>query len=343
MRQLRKILYPFSLLYGGILRLRNYLYNHQILESRVYDFPVICVGNLSMGGTGKSPMIEYLVRLLATHYRLGTLSRGYKRKTKGFVEVSTAHTALEVGDEPLQFKRKFESLLVAVCEDRRKGIEQMRKRQKTPEVILLDDAFQHRRVQPNLSILLSAYNDLYTQDCVLPAGNLREPKVGARRAQLIVVTKCPVDLSKAERQNIIRAIQPNPDQLVFFSSITYADQVTNGKQHIPLQVLQDTFTLVTGIAKPKPLVEFLKAKGFSVNHKQYQDHHNFSRQEIETLEAEPFIITTEKDFVRLRDYISPEKLFYLPIKMEFIADAASFDQRIKKHVQAYACDRSSTS
>lgn len=329
MQNLRKILFPFSLLYGGIVQLRNKAFDWGWISSKSYDFPVICVGNLSVGGTGKSPMIEYLIRLLSQEYRLATLSRGYKRETSGFHLLSGAETAKEAGDEPLQFKTKFPDVQVAVDADRQHGIAQLMKGSPTPEVILLDDAFQHRKVKAGFSILLTSYDSIYASDCILPAGNLREPKSGAQRADIIVVSKCPGDLSKQKQQEIERKLKINLDQQVFFSYIKYAGSVINkaGKKLL-FEELPKNFTLVTGIAKPAHLVDFLKQKNLDFNHLKFPDHHNFSPSELNELQKASFILTTEKDFMRLQAHFSADKLYYLPIEQDFLNKKNQFDTKI---------------
>ncbi len=335
MQKLRKILFPFSLLYGGIVWLRNKFFDWEWISSKAYEFPVICVGNLSVGGTGKSPMIEYLIRLLKEDYRIATLSRGYKRKTKGFYLLKGEEEAIQTGDEPLQFKNKFPNIEVAVDENRQNGIFQLRKLQPKPEIILLDDAFQHRKVKPGFSILLTAYDSIYAKDLMLPAGNLREPKVGAKRANIIVVTKCPESLTVEKQQSIKTKLKLKTHQNIYFSFINYAEEITNEKNKLKLEDLQQKeFTLVTGIAKPKPLVEFLKKKELNFIHHNFPDHHNFSEKEIIALQKEDFILTTEKDFMRLKNVISSEKLYYLPIKQDFLNHKTRFDKEVLQWVNS---------
>lgn len=279
MKLLRKILFPFSLLYGGITAFRNWLYNIGWLKSKSYDFPVICVGNLSTGGTGKSPMIEYLVSFLKDDHKIAVLSRGYKRKTTGYREVLNKGTVEEVGDEPLQFKKKFPEITVAVCEDRQTGIEKL---QDLANVILLDDAFQHRKVKASLNILLTPFSDLYINDFMLPAGNLREPKSGAKRANIIVVTKCPENVDSSKIEEIKRKLKPKPYQKIYFSKIRYSAEIKNNSETKPLDYLNGKeFLLVTGIANPKPLISFLKSEGLKFEEKSFPDHHNFTPSEIE--------------------------------------------------------------
>lgn len=333
MQKIRKILFPFSWLYGGIVWLRNKFFDWNWISSKSYDFPVICVGNLSVGGTGKSPMIEYLIRLLKDKYSTATLSRGYKRKTKGFYLVNKNDEAINTGDEPLQFKNKFSNIEVAVDENRQNGISQLRKLPSPPEIILLDDAFQHRKVKPGFSILLSSYDAIYSKDLMLPAGNLREPKSGAKRADIVVITKCPENISLKKQEKITKQLKLKPHQSVYFSYIKYADKITNEKEELDFENLKN-FTLVTGIAKPQPLVNFLKEKDLNFSHLNFLDHHNFSAKEIKELNKLDFILTTEKDFMRLKHVISLEKLFYLPIQQDFIKNKENFDNEILDWVKS---------
>jgi len=332
MKLFRKLLFPFSLLYGGVTALRNLLYDKGILKSKAYDFPVICVGNLSTGGTGKSPMIELLVSYLKDDCKIAVLSRGYKRKTTGFRAVLITSTVEEVGDEPLQFKHKFPEINVAVCEDRQTGIEKLR---KTAELVLLDDAFQHRKVRASLNILLTSYNDLYINDCILPAGNLREPKSGATRAQIIVVTKCPDTLDSERMEKIIRRLKPNSKQEVYFSKIGYSSHIINETEKRPLEYLRNReFILVTGIANPKPLIAYLKKEEFNFEIKSFPDHHNFSNSEIEQLSKHKLILTTEKDYTRLKLLASRTEIYFLPIKTVILNDSESlFKESIIKEAR----------
>ena len=237
MRQLRKILFPFSAVYYVITLLRNFLYARGILSSKKYDFPLICVGNLSTGGTGKTPMTEYILRLLKDRQTVATLSRGYGRNTKGYITVTPELNAGQVGDEPLQFARKFPNVFVAVCEDRQEGIAQLKTRFPSIKTIILDDAFQHRKVVPSYSIVLTSYNDLYSDDFVLPAGNLREPRYGANRADCIVITKCPSNLSKEERSRIEVQLRLKEGQSVYFSYIRYNEVAISKEDEVSLEVL----------------------------------------------------------------------------------------------------------
>ena len=324
----RKILFPFSLMYGGVMLLRNGLYDSGILKTHRYELPVICVGNLSVGGTGKSPMVEYLISLLKEDRKLATLSRGYKRTTTGFHLLSGKEKASETGDEPLQFKKKFPEVLVAVDEKRSHGIEKLLELE--PEVILLDDAFQHRRVTAGLHILLTAFDNLYSADFMLPTGNLREPVQGAGRAQIVVVTKCPEILRKEEKQQIKQQLQLHRGQELFFSRVGYGEAALSASSYRELHELKAVeFCLVTGIANPEPLTEYLEKNGLHFSHLAFPDHHNFSASELQEIRRRPLILTTEKDYMRLKGEIPEEKLFYLPIRTEFLDGEERFNRLIR--------------
>ncbi|WP_299683829.1 tetraacyldisaccharide 4'-kinase [uncultured Dokdonia sp.] len=336
MKQLRKILFPFAGCYYIITLLLNKAYDRGYFSSKEYQLPVICVGNLNTGGTGKSPMTEYLIRLLRDSYKVATLSRGYGRKTKGYLQVSSDSLAKNVGDEPLQFAKKFKNVNVSVCEDRQLGISKLLETNPLLDVILLDDAYQHRKVKAGFQIILTAYHDLYTDDFLLPAGNLREPRIGVRRAQVIIVTKCPSHISKNERDAVVEKIAPLAYQKVYFTTINYSDVLMSDKTELPISVLKTKkFTLVTGIANPTPLVNYLKDLGLDFEHKAFGDHHNFALSEIKTLASHDFILTTEKDYVRLSPMMVTENLFYLPIKASFIEDETLFNDQVLGFVKEF--------
>ncbi|MBB4117827.1 tetraacyldisaccharide 4'-kinase [Mesonia hippocampi] len=332
-KKLRKILlYPFSLLYGLGVYFHILIYSLGIKKVTSYNFPIICVGNLSVGGTGKSPMIELLLKIFQENNNLkniATLSRGYKRKTKGFILLNGKETAQEVGDEPLQFKQNFPLANIAVCEDRRIGIKNLQKLPVKPSVILLDDAFQHRKIKAGFNMLLTSYDNLYCRDYLLPAGNLREPRSRANNANYIIVTKCPDTLSLQEKKDIIACLNPTKNQQVFFAGISYAEKVKNKTNQLPLAQLPN-FTLVTGIAKPKPLLDFLNEKKLKYTHLKYPDHHNFSKEELAFLKEKELIITTQKDYMRLKNVIPNNKIFYLPIETKILDDTEIFKKGILK-------------
>ncbi len=322
MNIIRKILFPFSWLYGGITALRNIFYNKGWFESKSYTTPIICVGNLSTGGTGKSPMIELLIDFLNKEYQVAVLSRGYKRKTTGFKEVLNKSTAEEVGDEPLQFKQNFPEVTVAVCADRQEGIENLKVK---ADVILLDDAFQHRKVKASTYVLLTTFNDLYINDYILPTGNLRESRRGAKRADIIIVTKCPEGVAYAKLQEIQWMLNLKPHQKIYFSKIGYDENIIGVSETLSLHFLKDkSFTLVTGIANPKPLVDYLKRKELNFEHLKYPDHHHFSTSDLKQLKEKDIILTTEKDFMRLQSKLEKFAIYYLPIKTIILKNQEEF-------------------
>lgn len=331
MKLLRYILFPVVPFYYLVTWLRNKCYDLGLFKSTSYNFPVICVGNLSVGGTGKTPMIEYLIRLLSSEYKLATLSRGYKRKTEGFIVADHQTTVADIGDEPFQFYNKFKDVIVSVDANRVEGIENLQALPTAPEVILLDDAFQHRKVKAGFYILLTAYSKLYAKDFVLPTGDLREPRAGANRANVIVVTKCPVGILEAEKNKIRKLLNVANHQTVVFSEIVYANTIMSVETELPLAHLKDKpFTLVTGIANAQPLVDFLNEKGLKFEHLNFKDHHDFTETEINLLKEKAFILTTEKDFMRLYAEFTNTKasLFYLPIEVK-IDKAELFNTLVK--------------
>lgn len=340
MKLLRFLLFPFAVLYDAITRIRNWFFNLGVLKSTSFDIPVIAVGNLSVGGTGKSPQIEYLIRLLKDDYKIAVLSRGYKRKTEGFQLVNDTHTAEDVGDEPLQFYKKFKNdITVAVDADRTNGIQQLLQNDIPPQVVLLDDAYQHRKVTASSYILLTKYNDLYVDDFVLPTGNLRESRRGAKRASVIVVTKCPEDLSKAAQEMIVRKLNPKSYQKVFFTTIAY-DEDLKGTEELAISDLKDKeVLLVTGIANPKPLLKFLEEKEVRFIHLNFPDHHNFTQQDISTIKKafdelpseQKIILTTEKDYMRLEGKI--DNLNYISIKSKFLSEEKAFDSLVLEEIR----------
>jgi tetraacyldisaccharide 4'-kinase len=337
MKLLRLLLFPFAILYGTVTAIRNFLYDKGIYKSYTFSVPVIAVGNLSTGGTGKTPQIEYLIRLLSANYKIATLSRGYKRKSKGFVLGNADSDAAMLGDEPYQFYKKFSEIEVAVDANRKNGIEQLLKLSPKPEIILLDDAYQHRRVKSGLYILLTAYGDIYADDYILPAGNLREGSSGAKRAAVIVVTKCLPTISLDEREKIVKKLKPQPGQHVYFTFIEYDDKVYSetGILEAAEVKLMDKL-LVAGIAKPQPFFSYLEG-GNNVN-LTYPDHHDFSEKDIIDIENKSqnkIIVTTEKDYVRLQGKLPGERLFYLPIKSSFIAGGNDFDKTILDFVKLF--------
>ena len=327
MRYLSFLLFPFALLYGAIVRLRHWCYNTGIFKEHTFAVPTICVGNIAVGGTGKSPMVEYLVRQLHPKCSVAVLSRGYKRKTKGFMLADAQSTVADLGDEPFQFWRKFhKDIILAVCGDRVEGMQQLLQLPTPPTVVILDDAFQHRPVKATKNIVLTAYGQLFTDDWLLPVGRLRDVVSRVQQADIVVVTKCPPDLSAAERERIVAQLQKKtrPQTPIVFATIAYSEQVYSAAGESPLEsFIQQPFTLVTGIANPQPLLDFLNKKGADFQHIAFPDHHHFTDKELQQLQGLR-VLTTEKDYVRFEQ--SWEGLHYLPIEMQFCTkeDAVKF-------------------
>jgi len=353
--RLRKWLAPFSWIYGSGVVMRNWLFDRQIKKSVEFELPVISVGNLSTGGTGKTPHVEYLIRLLRNQYQLGVLSRGYKRKTEGYYLSSDTSTVDEVGDEPLQIKKKFPDVMVAVCEERVIGIPIMLLENPALQVVILDDAFQHRQVKAGLSILLTDYSKLFTKDQLLPAGNLREPSSGAQRADVIIVTKCSPKISADEEKRISREVRMNEGQPVLFSSMAYDEpyHAFDATRKLSLNS-STTALLVTAIVSGRILLNELKKSGAIVTHLEFRDHHRFSLKEIrgmitkvkEISKDNPIIITTEKDMTRLipyHDLFASEQveIYCAPVQVKFIGDdEAIFNSMILDFVEAKLKDSS---
>jgi len=321
---LRKFLYPISFLYSLVVQLRNWCYDFGIFKSRRFNTKTICIGNISVGGTGKTPMVETVIRLLSPQRKIAVLSRGYKRKSKGFTLGDTTMEVAMLGDEPYQILSKFPQISIAVDTDRCNGIEQLEKL-VAPEIILLDDAMQHRRVTPNITVLLTTYSNLYTDDCYLPSGTLRDSKSCAERATVIVVTKCPINLSEENKTDLKKKLHPTDRQLLLFATIGYTSFLDSQAKLIDLAYFKNkSITLVTGIANPKPLVGYLEKNGLTFEHLKYKDHHFFTEKDIQILNKKSIVLTTEKDYTKLRGRV--ESIYYIPIEHEFLDDGLALLQ-----------------
>jgi tetraacyldisaccharide 4'-kinase len=331
---LRKILFPFAVLYGFITGIRNFLFDFGILKSYTFELPIIAVGNLSVGGTGKTPQIEYLIRLLSEGYNVATLSRGYKRKSEGFLLADATSNAEVLGDEPFQFYTKFKNIQVAVDANRKNGIEQLLLQKLRPEVILLDDAYQHRKVKAGFYVLLTSYGELYCDDFMLPTGNLRESRSGAKRANVIIVTKCPSNLSLAEQNSIKNRLTIAGNQELYFTNIEYDEFIYSEKEVRKVKDIASTDKLLlAGIANPASFFAYLQtANDVCMD---FPDHHHFSEKDILDIRNKSrnkIIITTEKDYVRLLGRIPADQLFYLPIKSQFLIGDEQFRKTIMNYV-----------
>ncbi len=347
LKYLRWFLWPFSLLYGCAILIRNGCYNAGILKSTVFNIPIIAVGNLDVGGAGKSPMAEYMIRLFKSHYKLAILSRGYGRQTQGFLIAATdISTARQLGDEPAQFKQKFPDITVSVCEDRVYGINQLK---DNHELIILDDAYQHRAVKPGLSILLFDYSRVFEPQLLLPAGNLREPFAGRKRADIIMVTKCPEYLTVKQQQEIQLRLRLYPKQQIFFTCISYnALQTIDGINADKVIEENAVVFLLTGIANPTPLINQIKRNTKQIIHHNYPDHHQYTLKNIAKLADEfnacaavkKIIVTTEKDAQRLREQellplVKQMPFLVMPIAVTFLANGNQFDQLTINYVREH--------
>ena len=313
---LRKILFPFSVLYALVVRFRNYLYDSGLKKSQVFQTKTICIGNLSVGGTGKTPMVSYLINQLKQDFKIAVLSRGYKRKTKGFL-LADAQTSVEnIGDEPYQLYRNFPEITVAVDADRCRGITILEDTIE-PDLILLDDAFQHRKVKAGFNILLTTYGKLYCDDWYLPTGNLRDSKREAKRADIIIVTKCPNKLRAVEQDEIRSKLRPAVNQTLLFSTYSYSKQLKGKSSELSLMdLIGQRVSLVTGIADPDNLIQHLGGVGLDFEHLSYPDHHFFTEGELASLNHKKLVLTTEKDYMRLKGRV--KRLYYISVRHEFL-------------------------
>lgn len=338
------LLAPFSLLYGLGMSLRDFFYRKGLLKAIEFNVPVISVGNLSVGGAGKTPHIEYLIYTLREYINIATLSRGYRRKSRGYLEVQRQMTAEQVGDEPLQYKRKFPEIMVTVSESRSFGIPQIISERPDTQLILLDDAFQHRSVKPGLNVLLTEYSRPFTRDYLLPSGRLREWRSAYERADVIIVSKCPQQMSEQQRDAMIAEIQPLPHQQIYFSYYRYHQPyyIFNGRYRADLQPDWEVL-LISAIAHTEYLTSYLTEKVSQVRSLEYADHHYFTKSDMGALKRsfaeltgqKNIILTTEKDAVRMeahRQFLVEERLpiFALPVQVQFhFGGGAAFDAAVK--------------
>jgi tetraacyldisaccharide 4'-kinase len=346
LKSFRVLLLPFALIYGLIVAIRNYLYDINKLKSETFNFPIVCVGNLAVGGTGKSPMVEYLVRLLKDEFQVATLSRGYKRKTKGYVLASNKTTALEIGDEPMQFHLKFPEVPVAVGEERVVAIPHLLQDKPTLQALILDDAFQHRQINAGFNILLTEYANRFTHDIFLPTGDLRDERKSYKRADIIVVTKCPADLDEVQKKKLLYEVHAWPGQQVYFTTINYGKPYhIFDTQKIWELTGKEEVLLVCGIANPKPLKDYLHNKTHTYYQLNFSDHHIFNIDDLNNIKkrfegidvANKIILTTEKDAVRFVKFdaeLSEFPVYVLPITHQFLFNEGNaFDASILSYIQ----------
>lgn len=346
LKYLKILLYPFSLLYGLVMWVRNRFYDKGLLTAVEFDLPTIAAGNLSVGGTGKTPHVEYLIRLLKDQFKVATLSRGYNRRTSGYLLADEHSTAADIGDEPMQFHEKFPDIKVCVGEERMLAIPQLLGDEPDTQVVLLDDAFQHRSIKPGMNILITDYSRLFTRDHVVPFGRLREGRQGYERANCIIVSKCPPDMSLAEKQALEKEINPLPHQRLFFTTLQYGalyDMIT--QQPVNVQA-SATVLLACGIARPEPLLDALKKRYAQVFLLSFPDHYYYSEKDIANIKkelndlpgTEKVVITTEKDAVRLhllKQQLAEQnlQLTVMPVEISFLfGEADSFNNFIFDYV-----------
>ena len=350
------ILLPLSILYGIVVFIRNKLYDYQWIPSRSFPIPLISVGNIAVGGTGKTPHIEYLAGLLKDEFTLAVLSRGYKRKRKGFQMVTNSSSAEMVGDEPLQIKNKYPEIAVAVDGNRVRGINRLMDMIPDLDLVLLDDAYQHRKVKVNLSLLLMDYHHRASRDFLLPLGNLREPFYEKRRANMMLITKSPPDIQPIERRIRLKKLKPYPYQQVFFTSLQYGSprpvfkqesESSDERANIDMPDQDTTLLLVTGIANPKPLKKHIESNiSEQVRPMRFPDHNYYSAGDIKKIrhrftriKGQKAIITTEKDAVRLRESAHlpadlKQQMFYIPIRVTFVNSRTDdFNKQIIEYVR----------
>lgn len=347
LRPIRILLFPVSLLYALVVKIRNWCFDKKLLSSTAFNLPIICVGNLAVGGTGKSPMVELLIRTLRSRFEIAVLSRGYKRKTRGYALANESTTALDIGDEPMQFHQKFPDIAVAVGEERIVAIPQLLHDRPDTKAIILDDAFQHRSVRAGMNILLTDYSNLFTRDWWLPSGDLRDAPSSYRRADIIIVTKCPEDLSEEERRAIVLEIGPRSHQRVFFTSICYGEPYHITRRTTITINDQVEVLLVTGIANPAPLKRWLDEHSRTYYELEYGDHHIFSIDDLNTVTrrfdgltaGNKIILTTEKDAVRLTKFkqeLEGLPFYVLPITPRFLFEEEPvFNDLITKFITEF--------
>lgn len=346
LKSFRVLLLPFAIIYGLVVAIRNYLYDTNRLKSATFNFPIICVGNLAVGGTGKSPMVEYLVRLLKDEFEVATLSRGYKRKTKGYVLASSTTTALEIGDEPMQFHLKFPDVAVAVGEERIVAVPHLLQDTPTLQAIILDDAFQHRQINPGFNVLLTEYANRFTHDIFLPTGDLRDERKSYKRANVIIITKCPADLDEKQKKKLLYEIHAWPGQQVYFTTIDYGTPYhIFDKQKTWGFTGEEEVLLVCGIANPKPLKDYLHNKAHTYYQLNFSDHHIFNiddlnniKKKFDGIELEnKIILTTEKDavrFVKFDKELSELPVYVLPITHKFLFnEGEAFDTSVLSYIR----------
>ena len=316
---LRKILFPVAILNFLLQLIRSFLYSANFLKVHETKINTICIGNLSMGGTGKTPLVKFLIERFPKKINISVLSRGYKRKTMGFIEVLDDADVNDVGDENFMIKKSFKNINVFSSENRSYALDRISKKFNDIGLIILDDAMQHRKIKCDLNILLTKFEQPFYNDFIFPFGNLREPRIGYERANIIIVTKCPNKLTSIQKEKIIKKINPRDHQRIFFSKVHYED-ILKGKNDVHISALESDFVLVTGIADSQPLIRYLKSKKYKFNHIRFNDHHIYNKNDIKEIvkaSGNKIILTTKKDYFKITSLYESNNLFYIDMKMDF--------------------------
>ncbi len=330
MSLLRKLFFPLSLLFKIVQEIRNLLYDLNIIGHTKFNIPTVSIGNLSMGGTGKTPLVEYLLSKLIIKYKIGILSRGYKRKSNGFLKLTEYSDISLVGDEPFIIQKTFPESNVYVCEDRVDGIKNILKNDEL-DVIILDDAFQHRKLKTTLNIMLSSFSKPFYNDYIFPVGNLRESRLSYKRANIIIITKCPTNFNQNEMNDIRIKINPLEDQKIFFTYISYKDVLFGNKSVNINSIVNEEIVLVTGIAETENIINYLNSKSIKFKHLKYSDHHNYSSNDINNIlkfSKNSLVLTTKKDYYKLKGKIN--NLLYLDIEIRFLKNEDEFLKEVYK-------------
>ena len=332
---LRKILFPFAALNYLFQLAKSFMYSNNFFSVHETKINTICIGNLSLGGTGKTPLVKFLIERLSKKINISVLSRGYKRKTKGFIEVFNDSHVKDVGDENFMIKKSFKKINVFACENRLFAIDRITKKFSKDHLIILDDAMQQRGIKCSLNILLTKFDQPFYNDYIFPVGNLREPRSGYKRANIIIVTKCPNNLSSSQKEKIIKKIKPQNHQRIFFSKIIY-ENILKGKKDSHISALNSDFVLITGIADSHPLTRFLISKKYKFDHLSFNDHHNYNQNDLEKIlnfSGDKIILTTKKDYFKLISIGEIKNLFYLDIKVDFFGKSNDLIDLISEEIR----------
>ena len=336
MSQLRKLLFPISITYYIFQLIKNKLYDLRILKVTEFEIPTLCIGNLSLGGSGKTPLVNYIIKNFKNKYKIAFLSRGYNRNTSGYILVNDENSAQEIGDEPYLIKRNHKKLIVSVSENRVHGIKKTIEKFKGIQMFILDDAFQHRRLKCSLNIVLSKFDSPFYNDFIIPVGNLREPKCGIKRANIIIITKCPLNINENQKTNIYNKINPSINQKVFFSSIIYNNYLI-GRNKIQIKnLVGSSLILVTGIADSSSLEKYLLEKDIVFNHIKFNDHHKYVKSDIQKIKSKStnkLIITTEKDYYKIIGIEKLSNIYFQGIDIKFHCPKEDFNMEIKKYIK----------